>query len=170
MKSKEAIALFARYLLLILIALPGFSLFYWLFTPLTEYPAKWILELFYPTEWTASIILIPACIAGGAYYLLLILNLATPMQAGTRAKSIIFLILAFLALNIARIVLFSVLYFEGAGYFSIAHKYTWLFGSTILVVLIWFASVRLFKIRAIPAYTDLLSLFAEAKRKRAKKK
>lgn len=99
--------------------------------------------------------IIPACIAGSAFYLLTILNLTTPMSKRTRIKSLIFLISTFLILNIARILVFAVLFVKkGYAYFDLAHAATWYFGSTILVVIIWFANILLFKIKSVPIYTD----------------
>jgi exosortase/archaeosortase family protein len=109
--------------------------------------------------------IIPACIAGSAYYLLTILNLTTPMNKKTRIKSIIFLLSTFLILNILRIVFFAILFVnKGFEYFNIAHSATWYFGSTILVVLLWFSNVLLFKINSIPFFTDLSKLYKHIKK------
>jgi len=175
------LGLFFRYLLLIIIGLPGPYLFYLIFTPLTVYPVYTILKLVYSSAFLEgnlivfnnySISLIPACIAGAAYYLLLILNLATPMNFKVRIKSLSFMFLSFLFLNILRIIAFSALFIGGFELFDIAHKTTWYLGSTALVVLIWFSSVCLFKIRTIPAYTDFKTLFGYLKKpgKKGRKK
>lgn len=104
--------------------------------------------------------IIPACIAGSAYYLLLILNLTTPMGLNKRIKSILFMFFSLLALNILRIVSFAILFVKkGYGYFDVAHLTTWYFGSTVLVVLIWFINVLIFKIDKIPIYTDIKNLY-----------
>lgn len=162
--SLRIAGIFARYIFLILIAIPGVQFFHLIFAPLTIYPSFRILSLFYPSIilvadtfiLNSSIIqIIPACIAGAAYYLLLILNFATPMPWRTRIKSIAFLILSFLVFNIIRLVAFTILFVNGYEYFNIAHKITWYFGSTLLVVLLWFANVYLFKLKSVPAYTDL---------------
>ncbi|MGV8142872.1 MAG: pacearchaeosortase [Candidatus Pacearchaeota archaeon] len=105
--------------------------------------------------------IIPACIAGSAYYLLLILNLTTPMGRKQRVKSILFTLLSFFVLNIIRIIIFANIYAnKGFDFFAIAHTATWYFGSTILVLLIWFSNVFLFKIHNIPVYTDIKNLFS----------
>ena len=99
--------------------------------------------------------IIPACIAGSAYYLLLILNLSTPMSKKQRLKSIFFIMSSFLFLNILRIFGFALLYAnKGFELFNIAHVAFWYFGSTILVIIIWFANVFLFNIKSIPIYSD----------------
>ena len=99
--------------------------------------------------------IIPACIAGSAYYLLLILNLSTPMNKKQRLKSLFLLMSSFLFLNIIRIFSFALLYAnKGFELFNIAHVAFWYFGSTILVIIIWFANVFLFNIKSIPIYSD----------------
>ena len=76
-----------RYSILVLAAIASFWIFYAIFTPLTIYPTFWILGLFFQALLVGNVIIInnaipieiiKACIAGYAYYLLLILNLATP--------------------------------------------------------------------------------------------
>ncbi len=172
MNKKEIIDLVLRYSVIVLIGLFCIDIIYVIFTPLTIYPASFILKLFYPSLGFEnsilsfngySIIIIPACIAGAAYYLLLILNLATPMKLKTRIKSLSFLIIFFLLLNIIRLVIFALLFLAGYEYFDIAHKAIWYFGSTILVVFLWFVNIAIFKIRQIPAYADLKNLSKDIK-------
>ena len=167
--------LFFRYILLIIIGLPGPYLFYLIFTPLTIYPVYAILKLVYSSILlegnilvlnSHSISLIPACIAGSAYYLVLILNLATPMNLRARLKSLLFMFISFLFLNILRIVIFSALFVGGFELFDIAHKTVWYLGSTLLVVAIWFFAVYAFKIRTIPFYTDFKTLFSYVRKGR----
>lgn len=178
MNYKNVIKLLSRYAILILLALGNLHLFYFIFTPLTVYPVYYLLNVFYDAALLSSTIIsfnnlaieiIPACVAGAAYYLLLILNLTTPMQSSKRIKSIIFLIIAFLALNIIRIVAFAGLLVNGYAYFDITHRMVWYFGSTILVVLIWFVNVKVFRIKEIPVYTDFRRIFREAVKKKRKK-
>ena len=170
MDNKEAVSLSIRYLILILLGI-FLSLFYFVFMPLTVWPVYWFLSfldagtrmfegnmIFFKGEY---IEIIGACVAGAAYYLLLILNLGTPMNALKRVKSISFLFASFLLLNISRIVLFSVLLAGGFQFFDLAHKLTWYFGSTILVVAIWFVNVWLVNIREIPIYSDVMALFKD---------
>lgn len=111
-------------------------------------------------DYYASII--PACIAGSAYYLLLILNLTTPMHVSKRVKSLFFILGLFMLLNIMRIVSFA-MFFASKNYevFNLAHVASWYFGSTVLVVLLWFVNVRLFKIGSIPIYTDIKAIIRQ---------
>ena len=108
--------------------------------------------------------IIPACIAGSAYYLLFILNLTTPMGKRKRFYSLMFLSILFLVLNIIRITTFAVIFAnKGFEIFNLAHAATWYFGSTILVIIIWFSNVLLFKIKTIPIYTDFKTIFSQIK-------
>lgn len=171
MDVRQTLGMLARYLVLALIPLGGMAFLYFVFTPLTVHPVYWILKKIYADtvllgtttlyfqEQYANIV--AACVAGAAYYLLLILNLTTPMSLPQRAKSIAFTLLIFLVLNILRIVIFARLLAQGANYFDIAHQMTWYFGSTVLVILVWFANVLLFGIRAVPIYTDVATLIKE---------
>ncbi|MEI6731564.1 MAG: pacearchaeosortase [archaeon] len=163
MNNKEAALLAARYFFLVLISFQGLTVLYWILTPVTSYLSYISLNLLFGAKILAGgtiflkglyIDLIPACIAGSAFYLLLILNLTSPMPGKKRIKSIAFLVLSFLILNVIRIFIFSVLATSGTSYFDYAHKFVWYVGSTVLVVILWFINVYMFNIHAIPIYTD----------------
>ena len=169
MRYKETFLLILRYFTLLLFA-AYISIFYKIFTPATIYPVFWILNSLYGAKlleghtiffngYYAEII--PACVAGAAYFLLLILNLSTPMHFKKRIKSLIFLNLTFLILNIIRIVVFALLLPYGYKYFDLAHTLVWYFGSTILIILVWFGNVGLFKINTIPVYTDFRDIYKD---------
>ena len=157
-----------RYILLIFLGIGNLFIIYYLFTPLTVYPVHWILNLFYKAIFNPfsrtifignyQIELINACIAGAAYYLLLILNLSTKMASKQRVYSLIYSILALLALNIARIVILSVLLVNDFLFFDFTHKLFWYALSIVFVIAIWFSSVYFFKIKNIPVYSDLRNL------------
>ncbi len=178
MNTKEGLDVLLRYVILALLAIPNLFLFYFIFTPLTVYSVFFALKPFGAVMISQSLLnlngilieLIPACIAGAAYYFLLVLNLTTPMTPKKRAKSIIFLFASFLVLNVIRILLFTWLLLSGFQYFNLAHKAVWYFGSTLLLIIIWFANIYLFKIKEIPVYSDFLALFRETKRKKNKRK
>ena len=159
-----------RYFVLILVAIPNLWLFYTVFTPLTAYPVYWLLRIFYDASLlnndiiminqAISIELIEACIAGSAYYLLLILNLSTPgIKTGMRIKIIALSFLIFLVVNIIRIFVLAVMALSGSDFFGITHQIFWYALSTIFVVAIWFAEVKAFKIKAIPFYSDIKFLY-----------
>ncbi len=173
--SNQFISLLIRYAILIIVALPNFWLFYLIFTPLTIYPIYFLLNLFFDSSLMGNIILvdkfpielIPACIAGSAYYLLLILNLSTPkIKIQKRVKMILFSFTFLLILNILRIFLLSLVFVSGNSFFDLAHKLFWYLGSTIFVVGIWFIEVKLFKIKEIPFYSDIKSLYKKSKLKK----
>lgn len=150
-----------RYLILLALGL-GIQIFYFIFTPITIYLTAIILKLFGEVIVQDNLILfnsllieiIPACVAGAAYYLLLALNLTTPMKIDRRIKSVLFLFVAFLLFNLIRIIIFIFLALAGYRYFDETHSLVWHLGSTLLVVLIWFANVKIFRIKEIPVLSD----------------
>ena len=166
-----------RYFILLILGLSNLFLFYYIFTPLTVYPSFWILSLFsnavlsHPNILNINnqiIEIIPACVAGAAYYFLLLLNLTTSMSLKKRINSLLFIFLTFLAINILRISSFALLYVNGFSYFDLAHKTTWYFGSTILLILIWLLNIKIFKIKSIPIYTDFNNIYEDMKAKNKK--
>ncbi|MDE1848582.1 MAG: pacearchaeosortase [Nanoarchaeota archaeon] len=155
-----------RYLLLILIAVPNLWLFYFVFTPLTVYPVYLVLRLFFDVTLLGNnvlllnniipIELIRACIAGSAYYLLLILNLSiSDIKIKKRTEMILLSFLALLVLNIIRIIVLTLIFMAGYSFFNLAHEIFWYVLSTIFVVGIWFAEIKIYKIKEIPLYSDI---------------
>lgn len=158
--------IFIRYGILILVAIPNLWLFYSVFTPLTVYPVYWLLNVFFDVSLLAGnvilvnntipIELIQACIAGSAYYLLLMLNLFTPkIKMSTRLRMILYSFLAFLVINILRIFILSIVAVNSSSFFNITHKIFWYSVSTVFVVGIWFAQVKTYKVKEIPLYSDI---------------
>ena len=170
MKSKEVLDLLIRYIILLILPLFNLIPLYELFKPLTLYPVLTILNLGYIVTHQgtdifiqgAQISLVEACIAGAAYYLLLILAFATPMSWKKRLKILILLWISFLIINILRIVIFTALFIQGFSFFDIAHRWIWYFGSTLLVVLLWFFFIG--NIKEIPFITDLKMLFKSSRK------
>tara|TARA_Y100000296_G_C5164950_1_gene254009 strand:+ start:1434 stop:1970 length:537 start_codon:yes stop_codon:yes gene_type:complete len=175
-KLTEFLDIFLRYLILVLIALPGLWIFYFVFAPLTIYPIYLILGLFLDVALLGNIILInneipieiiDACIAGSAYYLLLILNLSTPkIDLKKRVKIIFISFASLLFVNILRILILILIFMYGFAFFDITHQFFWYFVSTIFVIGIWFVEVKMFKIKEIPFYSDLRFLYRSSKSKR----
>lgn len=162
-----------RYTTLVILGILGnLAIFYIFLTPITAYPVWFILNLFYDVILIDNVLLvqdyaielIPACIAAAAYYLLLILNLSTPMDKKTRLYSLIYSLLALLIINILRIVLLSTMFLNNMSYFDFTHKLFWNALSTIIVVAIWFSAVKIYKIKAIPIYTDIIFLKKQIKK------
>jgi len=164
--------LIVRYAIILLLAL-FFPVFYMIFTPLTLYPVYLILSLFYSViiEKTALIVngnsinLIDACIAGSAYFLLAILNLSTP-NVKKRILSLAFGLLSFLLLNILRIVVLSALFLSNFSYFTETHLISWYVLTAFFVLAIWIMTVKIFRIKEIPAYSDFISLKNISKKKK----
>ena len=166
--SRQLINILVRYLILILIALPNLYIFYLIFTPLTVYPIYFLLNLFFDCILSGKIIvvsgipieIIGACIAGSAYYLLLILNLSTPnINFKKRINMIALSFLSLLILNILRVFFLSLLFISDSIWFDFTHKLFWYLLSLVFVLGIWFAEVKYFKIKDIPFYSDILFLY-----------
>jgi exosortase/archaeosortase family protein len=167
--SRKIFGLLIRYVILIISSFPNLFIFYFIFTPLTIYPVFFLFSLFFNVALSNTTIflnncpfiqLIEACIAGSAYFLLLILNLSIPNVKLT--KRIIMILSSFiilLAVNIIRIFVLGLLLFSGTRWFDITHEVFWYFGSIVLVVLIWFSEVKLFKIKEVPFYSDIKFLY-----------
>ena len=171
--TKNFLDIFIRYLILVVVALPGLWVFYFVFTSLTIYPIYFFLGLFFDVTLLGNILIInneipiefiKACIAGSAYYLLLILNLSTPkIDLKKRVKMILLSFASLLFVNILRIVLLIFLFVYGFAFFDITHKFFWYFVSIVFVIGIWFAEVKIFKIKEIPFYSDLKFLYKKIK-------
>ncbi|MAG78922.1 hypothetical protein CMI40_00925 [Candidatus Pacearchaeota archaeon] len=167
-KKSGILNLFIRYFILILISIPNLWIFYFIFTPLTIYPVYLLFNLFFDATLSGNIInigifsieLIDACIAGSAYYLLLILNLSTPkIKIRKRIKMILLSFIFLLIINILRIFLLGSAFVSGYPWFDATHKLLWYLGSTLFVIGIWFIEVKLFKIKEIPIYSDIKFLY-----------
>ena len=164
-RTKNLLDIFLRYAILILIALPGLQIFYFLFSSLTIYPVFFLLNLFYDVSLSGNVIhvldryfieIIAACVAGSAYYLLFILSMSLRKIKLRRRLNLIFLsFLLFLIANILRVFILSVLYVSNFSFFDIAHKVFWYVGSIILVIFIWFVLIKIFKIKEIPFIEDI---------------
>lgn len=168
MKNKKFVSILLRYLILLIISLPGVDLFYYIFLPLTKYPVFWGLKLFYiPIMLGNSIFMngkiveiVGACIGGSAYFLLLVLILSVPL--GNLKKRLFILGTSFgmlFTVNAIRIYLLSIMFFEGSSMFDVTHRVFWYFGSTIFVVFIWFFCVYFFRINGIPFFNDLKFIY-----------
>ena len=177
--KREYYNIIIRYLILILIALPNLYLFYLIFTPLTVYPVYFLLNLFWEVSLQSNILfisdfsieIIGACIAGSAYYLLLILNLSIPkIDIKKRLRMIFFAFSSLLVLNILRIFLLVSLLLINPHLFDITHKLFWYFISIIFVIGIWFAEVGIFKLKQIPIYSDIKFLMKQINKSKSSKK
>ncbi len=170
--TKNFLDISVRYIILVLLGLTNIWVFYIIFTPLTVYPVYHLFSLLFESTLAGDTIrfaggkiieIIPACVAGAAYYLLLILNLATPnIKIKKRVKMIIWSFVILLVLNILRIFFLGVLYLGDFAFFDITHKIFWYLISTLFVVGIWFKQVKVFKIKEIPLYSDIKFLYKKS--------
>jgi hypothetical protein len=165
MKSGTAFGMLLRYLLIVIAGLNGLYIFYAVFTPLTLN----ILSLFFQVNGniistsSAVVELVPACIAGSAYYLLFILLFATPnIGFEKRLRALVFLFASFLVLNSLRIILLVSV--SGMAYFNEVHLLFWYLVSTLFVVGLWIAAIKVFRIKDVPFYADMALLFGMAKK------
>ena len=170
-EGKKNLRILARYIILLAVAVLGVSLFHFIFLPLTKYPVFYFLDIFFDALLVGNAIFINnvtieiagACVAGSAYFLLLILNLGTPnINPDKRIKMILYGFGIFLVVNIIRIIFLSFLFLNSSPYFDFLHKFLWYFGSTVLVVGIWFFEVKIFRLKDIPFYSDLRYLYRKS--------
>lgn len=169
--------IFIRYLIIVLIALPNLFLFYIIFTPLTIYPIYGLLRLFFENVLLLnnafkienfSIEIIKACIGGSAYYLLFTLNLSIPnIKLKKRLKMILFSFVFLLILNIIRIFVLSLIFISNNSSFDSIHKLFWYFSAVFFISFIWFAEVKIFKIKEIPLYSDVKYLVKKIKKSKS---
>ena len=164
-KERIIINVLIRYLVLLVLGLSS-GFFYLIFFYLTIFPSYFLLKIFYEVSLSGYVLrvagleigIVSACVAGSAYYLLLILNLTTEMSVKQRIFSIFSSLFLLLAVNVLRIVLFSALLVEEYSYFDLLHRLSWYIMSILFVVAIWFLTAWLFKIKRIPVYSDLKTL------------
>ena len=161
--NKKLILIVLRYIILLILVLNSY-LIYKIFTPLTIYFSVIFLKLFYPVIFfgeqilinqTKIIEIIPSCVAGSAYVLLLILNLFVAMKPKQRIYSILLSFSLLFIFNILRIIVLSILLVNDFEFFYITHKLVWYVLSTILVVGIWFLTIKIFKIKEMPIISDI---------------
>ena len=179
-QSKKLLGLFSRYLVIFLIGLGDLYIVYKALTPLTIYTINTLLSIFTDTLLTNNIIfinkiaieIVPACVAGSAFYLLLILILSTTnIRPKTRTKVIFTAFVMLFTLNIIRILILVPL--ADTASFEIIHWIFWHIISTIFVVAVWFSVVKIYKIKSVPIYSDikhLKSLMKPIKKSKRKKK
>ena len=176
-EDKKFASIFIRYFLLVLLAIPNFWIFYFVFTPLTVYASYFLLNLFFNATLSGDVIytskvtieIIAACVAGAAYYFLTILNLSTPNLTLKKRLTILFeSFIIFYIVNVLRIFLLAIMFLVGSPFFEFSHKLFWYLGSTLFVVIIWFVEVKHFRIKSIPFYSDLKLIVSKIKKKKKK--
>lgn len=179
-QSKKILGIFARYFTIILIGTGNLYIIYKLLTPLTIFTLNTILSIFTKTILIDNIIclneisieIIPACVAGAAFYLLFMLILSTAnIKPKIRIKALFTAFIIFFILNISRILILIPMI--NTSHFETIHWIFWHMISTIFVVAVWFVVVKIHKIKSIPIYSDLKyikSLIKPVKKSKRKKK
>lgn len=158
--------LILRILIAILLLTIPFNIFYWLLLKPTLYLSYLPLLTKYKDITIGNDYLLInnnilkftlACIATATYYLLILLLLLTKNIGFIKLIRMLFSgILLILTFNIIRIDLLIVIYIEyGIIWFNNLHLLFWKFLSSFIVVLIWLYLCYKFKIKNIPAYSDL---------------
>ena len=173
----KSLFLFLRYVFLLIISLGNLWIFYEILTPLTINVLYFILSFFGTVDLSGSVIyfsdivirIIPACVAGSAFFLLFILIFST---AGIPVKKRIWMtvlaVVSLFVLNIVRILL--LISIVGQSYFDVVHWIFWNLVSVVFVVGIWFWLVRLFDVSETPFWSDFVWLRDELKAGRKGKK
>lgn len=108
---------------------------------------------------------IAACTATSAYYLLAILILLTKdMNIRRGLKIFITGALLILLMNIIRVdILLIVLAEEGLNLFASLHLIFWEFVSSLYVAAVWIFLVKYYRIKNIPAISDIKELYKKTK-------
>lgn len=166
-RKRESMEILLRYFVGVVVAIlaVSVSVFYFIFKPLTVWPVYAILKIFYDIKLVriSSIVVagheiefIDACIAGSAYLLLFLLNIMT-REISLKKRIFIFLFdcIVLLLINVLRLVILIAMLVDNSVAFDLTHKIFWHVMSTIFVIAIWFFSVWLFKLKAIPFYSDV---------------
>jgi len=176
-QSKKILGLFARYFSILLIGSGNLYVIYKILTPLTVHILNSILSIFTDTILSENIIylgeivieIIPACVAGSAFYLLLLLLFSTgDIKPEVRTKAVITSFAALFTLNILRILILIPM--ASTSYFGIIHWIFWHLISTIFVVSIWIGIVKIYEIKTIPIYSDVKYIKSLIKIKKSKGK
>ena len=166
-KPQKVYLILVRYLILLAIVAFSLPLIYTILTSITINLTISLLDIFYNVtnfkeliviNATTEIYIVDACVAGSAYLLLLILNLTIRIPTKIRIKSIAYSFLLLFLLNVVRISILAALYHHKVPYVEFTHALFWYGLSTIFVILIWFETVRKFKIKGIPFYSDYIIL------------
>lgn len=169
--DKQDLFIYGRYILILLAGMSGLSLWYFLFTEPTILATSFILSFFGETIRTGSFLvfrsrlieIIPSCVAGSAYYLLFILAMSLHKVAvKLRVKVLLTTFISLFTINVLRITIFSFL--VDKDIFNTLHMFTWYFLSIVFVILIWFFTVRLYKVKSIPVYEDFKFLVKQTKK------
>lgn len=170
--TKKISNLFLRYLSIIILGLGNLYIIYKILTPLTLHATNFSLKIFTPTLLIENIIqfnqslieIAPPCVAGSAFYLLLVLLLSTAnIKPEVRLKAVLTAIATLFVLNITRILILASIISTPS--FETIHWIFWHIVSTIFVVATYIATIKLYKIKSAPFITDIKYLKSLTKKK-----
>lgn len=159
-----------RYGIIIFLGLGNLYFFYKVLTPITLQTLQIIFSIFTDSFLVSNIIflntvtleIIPACIAGSAFYLLTIINFSTPnISTQKRLKILLESFLILFILNILRILFLVSI--SGELYFETIHFIFWNLISTLFVVGIWIHLLKKYNIKETAIYTDIIYLINRIK-------
>ncbi len=168
--------IFVRYFMIVIFGLGNLWLVYRLVTPLTIYGSGYLLSIFYDVSIFGSVLLIEglkfeivnACVAGSAYYLLFVLAFSTKVNAWKRSLQLVLIGWGMLLVfNIGRIIVLINMGIGGSDYFDIVHKVFWYGLSTVFVLVAWFFSAYILKVKGIPVYSDFRYIIKSIKSPKA---
>lgn len=164
-----------RIVLALLVAILNTKLIYLIFSKLTFYLTYLSLFFYKPMIFESNLLVnneslkfVPACTAGSAYVLLILLILLTK-DIGFKKRIYMFLLGSFLILvaNVMRLDLLIIIFISySKDLFSSLHMFFWKVLSSIYVALVWIFLVYRFKVKDIPVYSDILYLTKSLKRKK----
>ncbi len=173
-EKKQILDILTRYALVILLSLNSLYVFYFVFKPLTFFPSALILSLIYSAEIIGlekiiignhEIAFVNACVAGSAYYLLALLNLSSSGISWINRFKIFFINSVFLlSVNIIRIIILAVFLVNSSYLFSTLHYLFWHFVSIALVAGMWIYTLKFYKIKSIPIFTDMQKILRSIKK------
>lgn len=164
-----------NFLIRLLLCFIPVSIFLFLFTKPTIYGTYTLLLNYNPLIAGEFLIIknnifefVEACIVPYAYYFLFILCLLTKdISLKDRIKIIFFGFILIFTMNILRIYLLIVLAQEyGFELFHLIHMFFWKFLSGVYVALVWILLVKIYKVKSIPIYSDLKTLYKLATKKK----
>jgi exosortase/archaeosortase family protein len=161
-QASKILDVFARYFLILLVGVGNLYIFYKFLTPLTIRAVAAILDIFSNPFVMDNMIflkkviieIVPACVAGSAFYLLFMLVVSTPdMDIKKRVLVLVTSFSLLFFLNTLRLVLLVPL--TTTPYFETIHWIFWHLISTVFVVAIWVSVVYIYKIKGVPVYSDI---------------
>ncbi len=153
-----------NFIFRLLLCFIPFSVFYFLFFPITIYVCYFLLLSYHPlltkdalTLGGRSFVFLEACIASAAYWLFWVLIVSLKdVNVKKKIKALLSCYFLFFLMNIFRIILLIFISLKfGDKWFDLVHLTFWKFVSGVYVALVWIIVIKIYKINAVPLYDDL---------------